>query len=60
MPGARDERLFFLFAGIAVIGGRLHGVRALFGLAASLATVVFFVVPAIVHRCRSPPSAGSA
>ena len=45
--------LLFLFAGIAVLGGRLHGLRALFGLAASLATVVFFVVPAIVDG-RSP------
>jgi len=40
--------LLLLFAAIAVVGGRLHGLRALFGLAASLATVVFFVVPAIV------------
>jgi uncharacterized membrane protein len=41
--------LLFLFAGIVVLGGRLHGLRALFGLAASLATVVLFVVPSIVH-----------
>jgi uncharacterized membrane protein len=40
--------LLLLFAAIAVVGGRLHGLRALFGLAASLATVIFFVVPAIV------------
>jgi uncharacterized membrane protein len=40
--------LLLLFAAIAVVGGRLHGLRALFGLAASVATVVFFVVPAIV------------
>lgn len=41
--------LALLFAAIVVLGGRLHGLRALFGLAASLATVVLFVVPAIVH-----------
>jgi uncharacterized membrane protein len=40
--------LALIFAGVAVLGGRLHGLRALVGLAASLATVIFFVVPAIV------------
>ena len=35
------------FALIAILAGRLHGLRALAGLAASLATIVFFVIPAI-------------
>jgi uncharacterized membrane protein len=39
--------LLIAFAVIVVAAGRLQGVRALVGLAASLATVVFFVVPAI-------------
>ncbi|HVS85887.1 MAG TPA: YibE/F family protein [Gaiellaceae bacterium] len=36
-----------IFALVVVVVGRWHGLRALFGLTASLATVVFFVVPAI-------------
>jgi uncharacterized membrane protein len=39
--------LALLFAVLAVAAGRFHGLRALVGLAASLATIVFFVVPAI-------------
>jgi uncharacterized membrane protein len=42
-----------IFALVVIAGGRFHGVRALVGLVASLATVVFFVVPAIVDG-RSP------
>jgi uncharacterized membrane protein len=41
--------LLIVFAIVAVVGGRLHGLRALAGLAASLATVIFFVVPAIAE-----------
>jgi uncharacterized membrane protein len=46
----RGRPLFFLLLAFAVVvvgAGRFHGLRALIGLAASLATVVFFVVPAI-------------
>jgi uncharacterized membrane protein len=39
--------LLLLFGAVVVAAGRLHGLRALAGLAASLATVVFFIVPAI-------------
>jgi hypothetical protein len=39
--------LTIAFALFAAVAGRLHGVRALIGLAASLATIVFFVVPTI-------------
>jgi uncharacterized membrane protein len=39
--------LALVFAGIVLLAGRFHGLRALVGLTASLATVVFFVVPAI-------------
>jgi uncharacterized membrane protein len=39
--------LLALFAVVVLAAGRFHGLRALAGLAASLATVVFFVVPAI-------------
>jgi uncharacterized membrane protein len=39
--------LLALFAVVVLAAGRFHGLRALVGLAASLATVVFFVVPAI-------------
>jgi uncharacterized membrane protein len=39
--------LLVAFALIVVIAGRFQGLRALVGLAASLATVIFFVVPAI-------------
>ena len=39
--------LLAAFALVVVAAGRFHGLRALAGLAASLATVVFFVVPAI-------------
>jgi uncharacterized membrane protein len=39
--------LLALFAVVVLAAGRFHGLRALAGLAASLATVIFFVVPAI-------------
>ncbi|MCW2963667.1 MAG: YibE/F family protein [Actinomycetia bacterium] len=39
--------LLAFFAVVVVAAGRFHGLRALVGLAASLATVIFFVVPAI-------------
>jgi uncharacterized membrane protein len=39
--------LLALFAFVVLAAGRFHGLRALAGLAASLATVIFFVVPAI-------------
>lgn len=39
--------LALAFALITIAAGRLHGLRALVGLVASLATIVFFVVPAI-------------
>jgi uncharacterized membrane protein len=39
--------LLALFVVVVLVAGRFHGLRALVGLAASLATVVFFVVPAI-------------
>jgi uncharacterized membrane protein len=39
--------LAIAFAVITIAAGRLHGLRALVGLVASLATIVFFVVPAI-------------
>jgi uncharacterized membrane protein len=39
--------LLALFAVVVLAAGRFHGLRALVGLAASLATVIFFVVPAI-------------
>jgi uncharacterized membrane protein len=39
--------LFALFVVVVLVAGRLHGLRALAGLGASLATVFFFVVPAI-------------
>jgi uncharacterized membrane protein len=42
-----------LFVGIVLFTGRWQGLRALIGLAASLALVVFFVVPAILEG-RSP------
>ena len=35
------------FAVIAILAGRAHGLRALIGMAASLATLVYFIVPAI-------------
>jgi uncharacterized membrane protein len=41
------------FASLLLLTGRLHGLRALVGLAASLLIVVFFVIPAILHG-RSP------
>jgi uncharacterized membrane protein len=47
----RSRPLLWLLAAFAVVvvaAGRFKGVRALVGLAASLATVVFFVVPAII------------
>ncbi|HWB22832.1 MAG TPA: YibE/F family protein [Gaiellaceae bacterium] len=39
--------LFGAFALVVLAAGRWHGLRALVGLAASLTTVVYFVVPAI-------------
>jgi uncharacterized membrane protein len=45
--------LGLLFAALVVVTGRWQGVRALFGLVASLAIVVGFVVPAILDG-RSP------
>jgi uncharacterized membrane protein len=39
--------LAVLFAAIVIVAGRISGLRALAGLVASLATVVFFIVPAI-------------
>jgi uncharacterized membrane protein len=35
------------FAVIAILAGRAHGFRALIGMAASLATLIYFIVPAI-------------
>jgi len=35
------------FAVIAILAGRVHGLRALIGMAASLATLIYFIVPAI-------------
>jgi uncharacterized membrane protein len=40
--------LFAIFAGLVVVTGRIRGLRALIGLVASLAIVVFFLVPAIL------------
>jgi uncharacterized membrane protein len=37
------------FVALLLITGRLHGLRALFGLVASLLIIVEFVVPAILH-----------
>jgi len=45
--------LAIVFALVVIVGGRVHGLRALVGLAASLSTVVFFIVPAIADG-RSP------
>jgi uncharacterized membrane protein len=39
--------LALAFSLVVLVAGRLHGLRALVGLSASLATVIFFVVPAI-------------
>jgi uncharacterized membrane protein len=39
--------LLGVFALVVLAAGRWHGLRALVGLAASLSTVVFFIVPAI-------------
>jgi uncharacterized membrane protein len=39
--------LLVVFGIVVVAAGRFHGLRALIGLAASLATIVWFVVPAI-------------
>jgi uncharacterized membrane protein len=41
--------LTVVFAIVVILAGRSQGVRALIGLAASLATVIFFVVPAIAE-----------
>jgi uncharacterized membrane protein len=40
--------LFLIFAALVIATGRLRGFRALVGLVASLAIVVFFLVPAIL------------
>jgi uncharacterized membrane protein len=45
--------LAVMFAALVLLTGRWQGLRALAGLAASLAVVVFFVVPAILEG-RSP------
>jgi uncharacterized membrane protein len=45
--------LAIAFIGLLLLSGRLHGVRALLGLAGSLLIVVEFVIPAILHG-RSP------
>ncbi len=41
--------LFVLFAVLVIATGRLQGLRALIGLVASLAIVIFFLVPAILE-----------
>ena len=41
------------FGSLLLLTGRLHGLRALVGLAASLLIVVSFMIPAILHG-RSP------
>jgi uncharacterized membrane protein len=46
----RGRPLLYLalaFGLVVLVAGRLHGLRALVGMSASLATVIFFVVPAI-------------
>jgi uncharacterized membrane protein len=45
--------LLVMFAALVLLTGRWQGLRALAGLAASLAVVVFFIVPAILDG-RSP------
>jgi uncharacterized membrane protein len=40
--------LFVLFAALVIAAGRFQGLRALVGLVASLAIVIFFLVPAIL------------
>jgi uncharacterized membrane protein len=45
--------LLLMFAALVLLTGRWQGLRALAGLAASLAVVVFFIVPAILDG-RSP------
>jgi uncharacterized membrane protein len=42
------------FAGLVLLTGRWQGLRALLGLGASLAIVVFFVVPAILDGSSAP------
>jgi uncharacterized membrane protein len=42
------------FAALVLLTGRWQGLRALIGLAASLAVVVFFVVPAILDGTSAP------
>jgi uncharacterized membrane protein len=41
--------LALMFAALVIVTGRSQGLRALAGLAASLAVVIFFVVPAILE-----------
>jgi uncharacterized membrane protein len=45
--------LLVMFAALVLLTGRWQGLRALAGLAASLAVIVFFIVPAILEG-RSP------
>jgi uncharacterized membrane protein len=47
--------LALAFVGVVLVAGRVRGLRALIGLAASVALLVFFVVPAISEG--SPPVA---
>lgn len=42
------------FAALVLLTGRWQGLRALFGLGASLAIIVFFVVPAILEGSSAP------
>jgi uncharacterized membrane protein len=41
--------LLAMFVGLVLLTGRWQGFRALVGLAGSLAVIVFFIVPAILH-----------
>jgi uncharacterized membrane protein len=43
-----------LFAGLVLLTSRLQGLRALARLAASLAVIVFLVVPAILSLVDTP------
>jgi uncharacterized membrane protein len=48
--------LFVIFAALVIVTGRLRGFRALLGLVASLAVIVFFLVPAILDG-KTPETA---
>jgi uncharacterized membrane protein len=53
----RQTPLFWLgigFAALVLVTGRWQGLRALIGLAASLAILIFFVVPAILDGASAP------